>query len=299
MPLVLIAFPIVVVGFFLFALAYSHTAAVGSSSGQQGGGFFQLWLQAVQIIPKTLLGLGAKASRWVISHWAEASIRPLAILFDHHTTAQNRQSKQIEGLANDTAGAFERMRHVVIPHAVSTGVAPVRQAARTANRHAETALSRTHTLSTTVTREHAAQVKLNVHYSHAIDVAIPGQLGRIRTKDTVQDKALDDLKGAVRGVEDGAINTFKWIRSHPYSAATGVFTGAVAWALTRLGYGFLRCRSWQNLGRQMKCSDANVLRDLLLGATAIAASLSLVELAKAEQEVIGDLSTVVKDFWQA
>jgi hypothetical protein len=304
-PLLLV--PLAVLAAALFLYAYSVTASAhqgAATSSKRSGGFLGSLSLVLPIFAPLEKGV-KKAVDWAInnvrgwiSHWALAHVKAVTRWFIGLNLLAQRVAKEQAGLANDTADSLQKMRHHVIPHAVQVGVAPVRAQAVTAGQRASTALARTHALSSTLTREHAAQVKLNVHYTHAIDSALPWALPRTRTRVGTLEREYDALKGRTKALEDGAIDTFKWLSTHRTTAAMGVFSGAVAWALSRLGYGFLRCRSWQNLGRSMKCSDANILAELLAGATAIALGVGLVELAKAEQEVVGDLATVVRDFWQ-
>lgn len=306
MPLVLIPFGVLAAGLFL--LAYAHTASAhqgAATAPKRSGGILGALTFVLPVLAPLEKGV-KRAVDWAlnsvrgwVSHWALAHVKAVARWFVGLNLLAQRTAREQSGLATDTADAFQKMRHRIIPHAVQVGVAPVRAEARTANRHAETALTREKALSSSVARTHRAQVKLNVHYTHAIDVAIPQRLGRIETKQRTQTGDIAKVKDAVRGLEDGAIDTFKWLSAHRTTAAMGVFTGAVAWALSRLGYGFLRCRSWRDFGRSLKCSDATILAELLAGATAVALGVGLVELAKAEQEVVGDLATVVRDFWQA
>lgn len=305
--IVVLIVPFVVLAGGLFLILFHHTAsahtgaavAKPSSGGILGALRYAFTHNALTIGITRAVDWAIGAARGWISHWALAAVKPVARWFDGLTELNKRTYEEMGGLATDTANSMEVMRRRVIPHAVATGIKPVARTARSAHAKAETALAREHALSTTVTRTHAAQVRLNVHYTHAIDVAIPAHLGRIDTRNRVQDGYIEGLRERVGSLEDGALETWKWLNRHRTTAAFGVFTGAVAWALSRLGYGFLRCRSWQNLGRSMKCSDANVLRDLLIGATAIALSTDLVALAKAEQGVIEELGTVVRDFWKA
>lgn len=305
--ILVLAVPFLVLAGGLFLLLLSHTSSVHHGSAvntNTSGGLFGAFYRALVDNPLAKIitqGIDATIhwARGWISHWALANLKPIARWFDGLTELNKRTYTQMAALATDTANAIQRLSHVVIPREAAKAAKPALTQAKHATAKAETALAREHALSSTVTRTHAAQVKLNVHYTHAIDVAIPQRLGRIETKQRTQTGDIAKVKDAVRGLEDGAIDTFKWLSAHRTTAAMGVFTGAVAWALTRLGYGFLRCRSWQNLGRSMTCNDANILKDLLIAATAVAGTLSLVELAREEQAVIGELSTVVRDFWQA
>lgn len=303
MPLVLAPFLIpglvLIAALVLLALSHAFNAWFGSTSQSGNSGGLVGALNTILLAPiHVITGTAQKIARTTVSHWALAHVKPVTRWFNALSFLAGWQFTETAAIAEDTAHALERLTGVTIPREVETKLKPVQKDVQTANLHAETAIAREHALSSTFTRTHAAQVRLNVHYTHAIDSALPQRLGRIETKNRTQDGAIDTLKDGVRGLEDGAIATFKWLSAHRTSAAMGVFAGAVAWALSHLGYGFLRCRSWQNLGRQMKCSDANVLRDLLIGATAVAASMSLIELAREEQKVVGALSTVVRDFWQ-
>jgi len=304
--IVLLAVPFAVLFGGLFLLMFTHTSSAHQGSAVRpntSGGWWGAFVHALTITNPIAVGI-EKALGWVVrnargivSHWALASVKPVARWFDGVNELYRRVFTQMSGLATDTAQALHLMRHKVIPHAAKAAALPAVRQAKVATAKAEKALARERALHSTVTTQHARQVKLNVHYTHAIDAAIPQRLGRIETKQRTQTGDIAKVKDAVRGLEDGAIDTFKWLSAHRTTAAMGVFTGAVAWALSRLGYGFLRCRSWQNLGRSMKCSDANVLRDLLFAATAIAVGMDLVTLARAEQTVIKDAATVVHDLW--
>ena len=70
-----------------------------------------------------------------------------------------------------------------------------------------------------------------------------------RDMEQVLDHSIPALRARTRELEDGASNTFRWIRRHPLSATTGVFAGAVAVALGRLGGGWIRCSNWRKIGR--------------------------------------------------
>lgn len=294
-------------GIFMFGAAGSYSVWAGTSSAQgtPGGVLDTVWsvVKGIATAPAqvfgTLTGTAHKAARSAVSHWALVNEKATAAWFAHLNLLVKETYSSNVATANEAANAIARLRTNVLPREVAKAVAPATAIAKRAAASAETALRREHALSTTFTRTHAAQVKLNVHYTHAIDSALPWALPRTRTRVGTLEREYDSLKQRTKALEDGAIDTFKWLSAHRASAAMAVFTGAVAWALSRLGYGFLRCRSWQRLGRSLKCSDANVLAELLAGATAVALSLNLVELARAEQGVMEELSAVVHRFWQA
>ena len=127
-------------------------------------------------------------------------------------------------------------------------------------------------------------------------------LPKIRSLDKEINKDIAREKARARGVEKGLAGDigklWDWTRTHPWTVVTDAFVGAVAVAISRLGLDWIKCNSARNFFNRRGCNAWNDLDSLLAAALAVAASMSLVELAKAEQEVIGDLTTVVKDFWQ-
>ncbi len=307
--ILVLAVPLLVLGGGLFLLLLTHTSSVHQGAAvntNAGGGWWGAFKRSLILTNPIAVAIGTAidkvfhAGRAWVSHWTQANLKPLARWFDGLTELNKRTYSQMAGLSTDTAESLHRMRHVVIPHAAAVAAKPAMTQAKHATSTATQALNRTHTLSSTVTREHRAQVKLNVRYSHAIDVTIPRQLGRIQTRQRATDTTVEGLRDAVQGFEHGAIDTFKWLNTHRTTAAFGVFTGAVAWALSRLGYGFLRCQSWRNLGRSMKCSDANILRDLLaLAGGILATQISLADFIKfaqgVEGEAVGALHTFIRE----
>jgi hypothetical protein len=98
---------------------------------------------------------------------------------------------------------------------------------------------------------------------HATTVVLPREIGHVRGRIGPLEREYDDLRDRTKALEDGAIKTWKWIRTHPLSGTTAVFTGAVAIALARMGFGFLRCRNWQKVGRRLTCGMGGTLLNLL------------------------------------
>ncbi len=88
------------------------------------------------------------------------------------------------------------------------------------------------------------------------------------------------LRARERTLEDGALKTFRWIRAHPAAIASTAFTGAIAWALARLGIGWARCNTWNKLGKGWCGMNPTMLESLISGALVVAGSISIVELAK-------------------
>ena len=265
----------------LLSLARTTSAWYGAASGKADAGGIQSAVISILTAPlRAIGGLAHKIVSTTVSHWAAAHVKVVARWFLHLNVLTHGTYTTHADFAETTAHGFERMRAIVIPREIKSLTGPIGKNATTALKHANAALAREKALSASVATTHRAQVKMNVHYTHAIDLALPEQLGRIRSRSAAQEKSISGLRGDVRAIEDGAIDTFKWLRSHPLSAATGVFAGAVAIALTRMGFGFLRCRSWQRVGRSLTCGMGNVLADLLEGVIAVLIVADLCALTK-------------------
>lgn len=300
--ILVLAVPFFVLFGAIFLLLFTHTSSAHTGAAVNtnvGGGWFGAFKRALITNNPAVALVGAAldkvfhVARGWVSHWALASVKPVARWFDGLTELQKRTYSQMSGLATDTANSLHAMRHVVIPHAAAVAAKPALTQAKHATTTADKALVRTQTLSTTFTDTHRAQVKLNVRYSHAIDVTIPQRLGRIETKNRVEDAALEDLHRFKTAMENGALDTFKWLRAHPFAAATGVFSGAVAVALERMGWGVLRCRSWGNLGRKLTCGMGSWLTGLLEAvATFALATFSVLDPEALAEAAVAAVDTV-------
>lgn len=91
----------------------------------------------------------------------------------------------------------------------------------------------------------------------------PRLRGLEHTVEDVIPREIRHLRSDVKAAEDHAINTFKWIKTHPLSLATTAFAGAVAVALGRLGMGWLRCNSARDFGKNVGCNFWKLLGDVL------------------------------------
>ncbi len=300
--IVLLAIPLTVLFGGMFLLMYNHTASAHAGAAQDtshAGGWWGAFKRAILETNPVAAGIGLaldwvfKNARGIVSHWALASVKPVARWFDGLDELAKRTYAEMSGNATDTAGALQKMRHQVIPHAAQVAALPAIRQAKVATTKAQTALSRERALSETVTTTHRAQVKLNVHYTHAIDVTLPRRIGQINTREENLSRDQAKLRERTTSLENGAVRTFEWIRTHPLSAVTGVFAGAVAIALQRLGWGILRCRSWQSLGRRLTCGMGSLLLDLLNGVIDVLLIADLCQITRlmidaAESSVVQD-----------
>ena len=287
MPLLLpLAIP-----FFAFAaavviigLSQTHTAQHGSATSS---GFWQFLSSGLL---KTLFGQIAKAGRYIVSHFAAAQLDLLAKWLVAMGTLTSGWFAVEADFAETIVHAIERVEHRGDPKA--------RSKAQTANAHA---IHAGHAASHA--NEHARRVGHDLtrykahtnpriaHATHAVDVTLPRDIGRVRTREDALSRDIGRVKERTRALEDGAVKTWEWIRTHPLSGTTAVFTGAVAIALARLGFRFIRCRNWQKLGRRLTCGMGKWLLDAL---EAIAA-FGLAALAVLKPEVLAEETVAAVD----
>jgi len=256
-------------------MSATHTAQQGSSTST---GFWQFLSSGLL---KTLFGQITKASRAIVSHFAAAQLNVLAKWFIGLGTLASGWFGISALFSEEIVGAVERVMHRGDPKArakattANTRAIHAGKSAAHANTHAR---SVGHALNAYKAR---SEPRIR-HATHAVDVTLPRDIGRVRTREDALSRDLGKLRERTKALEDGAESTFEWIRTHPLSAVTGVFTGAVAIALARLGYGFLRCRNWQQLGKRLTCGmGAWILKSLEL-----LAGFALTYLAVLKPEVL-------------
>jgi hypothetical protein len=101
-------------------------------------------------------------------------------------------------------------------------------------------------------------------------------------------------RAAERATEREVASLRKWLLSHPWTAVTGAFVGSVAIALSRLGLDWIRCPTAKSFFQRRGCNAWNDLEALLIVGEVIGL-VSLVELAREEQKVVGFVATAVRD----
>jgi hypothetical protein len=288
------------VGFFalfaalvLLGLSQSQTATHGSTDV---GGFWSLLKEYLGA--GGLLGQLAKLSRAVLSRVAGSQLKHVTAFFGSlgfligYTYKTNAATAEASAKAAQALDHRQKAAAKRLARQETRDVAKLHGQVRAANAHAarvghELDRYKAHT---------TPQIK---HATHAVDVTLPHRIAGVRQREEALSRDQAKLRERTGLLERGAERTFDWIRSHPLSAVTGVFAGAVAVALARLGFGFMRCRSWQRLGRSLTCNDANIIADLLAAATLVVGIMSLEELAREEQKVVGEAAKLVRGFWEA
>ena len=263
MPLILPG--LMIGGAVFFAGVLLLALSIASNSTYRPVGESQGILSGLTWATRLFGDLWHKLVRTTVSHFAAAHLIPLVRWFSSLNALVVGSAAAIADTAEETAAALERMRHVTIPGEAGKAVAPVKAKANAASRTAHAAAASAHSTSSSLHRYKIVTTPKVAHATHAIDVTIPGELGRIKTREDALSRDAAKLRERTKALENGAVRTFEWLRAHPLAGTTSVFAGAVAVALARLGYGFLRCRNWQSLGRRLTCGMGGFLLDLLSG----------------------------------
>lgn len=102
-------------------------------------------------------------------------------------------------------------------------------------------------------------------------------------------RSVANARAEAKAAENAAIASYKYIVRHRRSVIAGAFTGAVAWALTRLGGGWIRCANWRKIGKavcRLPSPVVDALIAALLAELVLANFRQLVEFAQASQEEV-------------
>lgn len=252
-----VGFFVIVGAFVLIGLSQTHSAAHGTTSVR---GLLGTLFQYSQL--GTLYGVSVTAARKLVSHYAASHLKTLTAWL----TAMAHLWKQTFAAQRAEAQATVKVAHAIeqaIPREAHKAAAPALARAKVADRHATRALAEGHVTARELHRfRTTTRARLKAD-AHAIDVTIPNDIAGLRRRTREVEDAQAKERGAIAGIEHGAADTWDWIRSHPLSSVTGLFAAAVVVALSRLGYGFLRCRSWRNVGKRLNCGMGSSLLNLL------------------------------------
>lgn len=290
MPWILLLGPAATEGLFVGFLAFvaaivlvglsaAHSAVHGSQNTQ---GFWQ-WLSTGGAI-RDLLGLGIKAARFVVSHFAASQLRVLARWLFSIGTLTGAWLGINAVFAEAVVSAIERV--------VQRGDPRARRKAQTANSHAIHA-GRTATHANVHARSvgHAldhykgrTDSRVN-HLTHRVEVVLPHDIGAVKHRERWAEKQLWKVRDRVIGLEDGAIKTWEWIRDHPAGVAAGAFTAALATVLSWPGIRALRCNEFGNLFNKRGCGLWNDLESILLAVGVFGAALDFRDIVKAAVEL--------------
>lgn len=201
-------------------------------------------------------------------------------------------------LAHDTGQALHHLRKLIVPAAVAVSVTPIWR--------------RLHWLQTQITAltkpaapvvekitkiVHAKAEPLTAHEAQEIASIARAAVGTLPLPVANPWPRIHDVEGEAAKAWDAVKRLGKTLTP---AGIVGLTAGAV---LSQLGLGWTRCSGVANTGKAL-CQLGpqrleKLLADMLLGVTAIFGTLSLVELAKQMQGIVGDLSGEITHFWRA
>lgn len=256
----------------LVLVALNQTLEIWSRSQTEGqASAWQTILGA--ITGKAYVTAITRAVRGPVSRWALVQLAPVARWFVALNTVVVAHSAAVADAEEAIADGFERLRHVVVPREAGKAAAPGKAQARAAKRTADHAKARADHASVATSRL-GAQVRPQLRaHAHAIDVTLPGEIGRVR----------DRVKGVERELEHPHSSLLKrWAGLLWAAGIAGLFVKALA-----RRFPWLFCRKVQTVGKRLCGLDDSLLQGLLDATLAIAGTVSVVEFVQDAQKIEG------------
>lgn len=109
---------------------------------------------------------------------------------------------------------------------------------------------------------------------------------------------LPRLRERTRAAEQEIGRLWRYVRKRAVPIGIGAGVGAIAFALGRLGLGWLRCSRVGKAGRSICGMDQGLLESLLADSLLIVGSLSLVEFAREMVDVTDAAVRPIQSFWR-
>jgi chemotaxis regulatin CheY-phosphate phosphatase CheZ len=127
-------------------------------------------------------------------------------------------------------------------------------------------------------------------------IGVKGLQRAVIRADHAAARALDWSEGAFGRAEKTARAQAKRLSALERFALSAAFAAAVAVALRRLGMKWLRCSNTKKAAKSLCGMDVNLLESLLLDATAIVGTISVIEMAKELQSIEGEAVKLMRGF---
>lgn len=228
-------------------------------------------IKLVDAVSRAFFGTAAGAVGWVpyagrlvshslkkveqrISHALGTAERGLdkAVALGWHNLA-----RLVHYVALEIAGAAESayhlamqarafVRHRELTHEIQAGVRPAKAQAAGAARAARLARQDAKAVG-----QEAAHAAKGAHVAQAQAASLSSRWWRTR------------VNARLRQNELALARVWRWVRGRPQSLTTYAFVGAAAWALTKLGGGWIRCNNWRKIGKRVCGLPTNLIDDLL------------------------------------
>lgn len=141
-------------------------------------------------------------------------------------------------------------------------------------------------------RELARELHKGIGHDLRIHVkALERALGR------VEHRVIPNIRSIAQGAEHEVTSLRKWVKDHALIAGTAAFAGSVAWALSRLGLGWLRCSTNPFNNNKRACALWGDLAGLLGLVTTVLIAEDFEQLVREMQTLEGEAIGVAKDLF--
>jgi hypothetical protein len=237
----------------------------------------------VHVRPLAPFSGGLRDLDWLIQNVLDVTVKgcehATVWLFHSMISLWEWTSHEIARVSESAAQTIWRVTEHTIPNAT-----------RRALHHTDTRVAHErHSRSAALARtdSHVSALRDDVHaIGHATTVALPREIGRIRTREGFLEREFGGIRSRLRSLEG--------------NLGAAAFAGLVITALGRIGLRWLRCGNVGKVGRRLCGMDPSLLESLLLDALVIGSLASVVEFAKdlrsIEDEAVSVMGRIVREW---
>lgn len=240
----------------------------------------------------------------VLGHWIDGKIS----VVEHKLTATLGQASayadaQIGAAFHSLARIVDYIGHEIEAHANLLAVLAQAIAGQTLGLNLWGQIGRIRHFEGALVKQISQLVRRQIAQDERIARGIGADvLPRIRTieRETarVVNRDIPSVRARERALAREVDRLWSWTHRHTLAAGTATFAGAVAFALARLGAGWVRCSNWRKIGRGVcgaPASEIDALMGLFAAGATIASFRQLVELGQeVEHGVAATLQEVAK-----
>jgi hypothetical protein len=284
-PLV-IPFGVILIGLVLLGLALTvkiwANAMIRVFAAGHSGGILRIITLPLRLIDRVVTP-GINYVTHELTKAASHYMHPLAHWLTSLADWSFANAVAVGLFAERTALAFERLTTVVLPRELGKATRPINRKATAALGLAgltAAALRRyAHGIDRLLHREIIPAVR---HAAHAIDVTIPRELGRVRSR-------VGQLE------RDLTHPSTRWLRRIAEAMWLTTLLGLMLRTLARR-FPWLFCRQVKGVGNRVCSLDSGLFQSLLADTLIISGSISLVAFAKELQAIEGEAAQLIRGF---
>jgi hypothetical protein len=255
---------------------------LASTATRRGGGILRI-LDIPGRAIRSIAGSAFSAVTHSISVAASHRMGTLARWFHAAGSLVLGTSWAVAHFAGDMAWSIERLATVVLPREIGRATRPISRRATRALAGALAAGLAVRHLRRHLDRLYAHTIRPAIrHATHAVDVTLPRELGRIRT--------------GLRRVEHEITHpSTRWLRRTAAAMWGAALLGLMVRTLARR-FPWLFCRKVKNVGNRLCGLDSDLLSSLLLDTVLIAGTVSVVQFARELQAIEGEAVDLLAGF---